>query len=34
MAGKTNLVASGGRGSEELDKKPIRLEWIVGCSGR
>jgi hypothetical protein len=34
MASKMNLVASGGRGSDELDKKPIWLEWIVGCSGR
>src|ERR1700722_9654118 len=34
MASKTNLVASGGRGSEELDKKPVWLEWIVSFSGR
>ena len=27
MASKANLVASGGRGSKELDKKPIWLEW-------
>jgi len=26
MANKKNLVASGGRGSKELDKKPIWLE--------
>ena len=34
MASKSNLVACGGRGSKELDKKPIWLEWVIGCSGR
>jgi len=34
MANNTNLVAIGGRGSKELDKKPIWLEWIMDCSGR
>jgi hypothetical protein len=34
MASTMNLVASGGRGSEGLDKKPIWLEWMMGCSGR
>ena len=34
MASNTNLVASGGQSSAELDKKPIWLEWIMGFSGR
>src|SRR5271166_4527360 len=35
MASKKNLVAAvGGRGSKELDKKPIGLEWRVEGSGR
>ena len=34
MASKENQVASGGRGSKELDKKPIGLELMMGSSGR
>jgi hypothetical protein len=34
MASKTNLVARGGRGSKELDKKPLGLDLMMGSSGR
>jgi hypothetical protein len=33
MASNTELAAGGGRGSNELDKKPICLEWAGKFSG-
>jgi|tagenome__1003787_1003787.scaffolds.fasta_scaffold17965433_1 hypothetical protein len=33
MASNTILAARGGRGSKELDKKPIGLELMMGSSG-